>query len=463
MLNFITYAEGRGCRILNLSGNTLFPMPASRKLFSHYMTRSTMNSSTKNKSFSGVPNPFCGTLPDDLEITVSGSEVKVANTTCPITIAGFERKLPANLSPQIDGKDVSLEKAIAKATSIIKKSGNTLFAGLGTDVAGNRNILEVADKVGGTVDHMLGDGIMRNVLAMSDKGWIMSTLTEIKNRADLVIFVGTDATEHSRFHERVLWSDSLFVKQADLDVVYLGKKLNTKPGISPKGKKPTVIPCDIPELPAIMNTLNAINQGKSLQAKKVGGAKIADLQKLSDKIKAAKYPVFIWSVPKLAFDNAELAVGAISDVVRKLTETQRVAGFSLGGGEGAATAIAVCTWQTGYPTRVSFAKGFPDYNPTRYSTSEMLSSGQAQAMFWVSTISSNKLPPATKIPTVVIGEAGMKLKSTPDVFIPAGTPGIDHVGKMVRVDAVVSLPMQKLRDVGLPSVASIFDKILQAL
>ena len=428
------------------------------------MTRSTMNSSTKKNSFQEVPNPFCGTLPDDLKITVTNNQLKVMNTSCPITKAGFERKLPTNLSPQIDGKDVSLEQAIAKATSIIKKSGNTLFAGLGTDVAGNRNILEVADKVGGTVDHMLGDGIMRNVLAMSDKGWIMSTLTEIKNRADLVIFVGTDATEHSRFHERILWSDdALFVDPAERDLVYLGKKLDTKPGVSPKGKKPTSIPCDIPELPAVMNTLNALIDGKSLQARTVGGAKTADLQKLADKIKAAEYAVFIWSPPKLGFDNAELAVGAISDVVRKLTETQRVAGFSLGGGEGAATAIAVCTWQTGYPTRVSFAKGFPDYNPTRYSTSEMLSSGQAEAMFWVSTISSNKLPPATKIPMVVIGEAGMKLKSTPDVFIPAGTPGIDHIGKMVRVDSVVSLPMKKLRDVGLPSVASIFEKIHQAL
>ena len=423
-----------------------------------------MNSSTKKKSFSGIPNPFCGTLPDDLEITVSDNDVKVANTTCPITTAGFERKLPENLSPQIDGKDVSLEKAIAKATSIIKKSGNTLFAGLGTDVAGNRNILEVADKVGGTVDHMLSDGVMRNVLAMSDKGWIMTTLTEIKNHADLVIFVGTDATEHSRFHDRVLWSDeALFVNPAERDVVYLGNKMDTKPGISPKGKKPTVIPCDIPELPVVINSLNALITGKSLQAKKVGGAKITDLQKLADKIKAAKYAVFVWSPPKLGFDNAELAVGAISDVIRKLTETQRVAGFSLGGGDGAATAVAVCTWQTGYPTRVSFAKGFPEYNPTRYSTREMLSSEQAEAMFWVSTFTSNKLPPETDIPTVVIGEAGMKLKTTPDVFIPAGTPGVDHKGLMVRVDNVVSLPVKQLRESGLPSVASIFDKIYQAL
>ncbi len=427
------------------------------------MTSST-NSSSKKEILHDVPNPFCGTLPDDLKVEVSNNELKVINTSCPITTAGFERKLPKNSNPQINGKNVDIDQAIAKAASLIKKSSCTLFGGLGTDVSGNRNILRTADKVGGVVDHMLGDGILRNVLAMSDRGWVMTTLTEIKNRADLIVFVGTDATEHSRFHERVIWNkDAMFVKPSEREIVYLGKKLNTKPGISPSGRKPFTIPCDIDQLPSVINTLHALIEGHSLQAKKSGGATIANLQKLADKIDAANYPVFVWSPPKLGFDNAELAVGAISDIVRKLTATKRAAGFSLGGGEGAATAIAVSTWQTGYPLRVSFAKGHPEYNPTRFSISEMLSSGQADTLVWISTISSNKLPPETDIPTIVIGEPGMKLKTTPDVFIPAGTPGIDHKGLMVRVDAVVSLSLKKLRDVGLPSVAHIFDKIHQAL
>ncbi|MFK8069228.1 MAG: formylmethanofuran dehydrogenase subunit B [Gammaproteobacteria bacterium] len=425
---------------------------------------SAIKSSSKKGILNDVPNPFCGTLPDDLVVEVSNNALKVINTSCPITTAGFDRKPPKNSSPQIDGKDVDLAQAISKAASLIKKSSCTLFGGLGTDVSGTRNILRTADKVGGVVDHMLGDGILRNVLAMSDRGWIMTTLTEIKNRADLIVFIGTDATEHSRFHERVVWNkDALFVKPNDREIVYLGKKLNTKPGISPTGRKPMSIPCDIDQLPGVMNTLHALIDGRSLQAKKSGGATTTNLQKLADKIDKAVYPVFIWSPAKLNFDNAELAVSAISDVVRKLTVTKRAAGFSLGGGDGAATATAVSTWQTGYPLRVSFAKGHPEYNPTRFSTNEMLSSGQADNLVWVSTISSNKLPPETNIPTIVIGEPGMKLKTTPDVFIPAGTPGLDHNAQMIRVDSVVSLSLKQLRDVGLPSVAHIFDKIHQAL
>ncbi len=423
-----------------------------------------MKSASAKKSFSAVACPFCGIHCDDLKISTSGNQLEVKNTSCSRATAGFERKLPVNLSPQIKGENVDLDKAIAKAASIIKKSGTTLFAGLGTDVEGNRKILQTADKVGGVVDHALGEGIMRNVLAMSDHGWIMTTLTEIKNRADLVVFVGTDATEHPRFHERILWTkEAMFVDPSDRKIVYLGKKLDTTPGISPKRKKPLNITCDLPEIPTVINTLKALIDGQTLQAKKAGGAKISDLQKLADQINAAEYPVFVWSPPKLNFPNAELAVGAVCDLIRKLTETKRAAGFSLGGDDGAASAAAVCTWQAGYPLRTSFAQGFPDYNPTRFSTSKMLSSGQADTLVWVSTITSNRLPPEANIPTIVIGEPGIKLKTTPDIFIPAGTPGVDNKGLMVRVDNVVSLPVKQLRKSGLPSVSSIFDKIYQAL
>ncbi len=429
-----------------------------------YMTRSIMNSSSTKTSFTKVACPFCGIHCDDLEITATGNALQVKNTTCFRAVEGFERHLPAEISPRINGEPVALDKAITKAANIIKKSGTPLFAGLGTDVSGHRNILQTADKVGGIVDHVLSEGIMRNILALSDRGWITTTLTEIRNRADLVVFVGTDATEHPRFHERILWAkEAMFVAPADREIVYLGKKLDTKPGISPKGKKPMSIPCDISELSTIMNTLTALIEDKPLQAKKAGGAKVTDLKKLADKIITAEYAVFIWSPPKLNFPNAELVVGAVSDLVRKLTETKRAAGFALGGDDGAASAAAVCAWQTGYPLRTNFSQGYPDYNPSRYSTNEILTSGQADALVWVSTFTSNRLPPESNIPTIVIGEPGMKFKTMPDVFIPAGTPGIDHVGKIVRVDSVVSLPMKQLRNAGLPSVASIFDRIYQAL
>jgi formylmethanofuran dehydrogenase subunit B len=64
-----------------------------------------------------------------------------------------------------------------------------------------------------------------------------------------------------------------------------------------------------------------------------------------------------------------------------------------------------------------------------------------------------RAPPVTSAPTVVLGRAGMGFERDPSVFIPVGTPGIDHAGHLFRADRVVALPLGRLRESALPSVA----------
>jgi formylmethanofuran dehydrogenase subunit B len=49
------------------------------------------------------------------------------------------------------------------------------------------------------------------------------------------------------------------------------------------------------------------------------------------------------------------------------------------------------------------------------------------------------------------------------VFIPVGTPGVDHAGRMIRVDNVVSLPLKNLGRAELPSAADVTAAIEAAL
>jgi formylmethanofuran dehydrogenase subunit B len=50
-----------------------------------------------------------------------------------------------------------------------------------------------------------------------------------------------------------------------------------------------------------------------------------------------------------------------------------------------------------------------------------------------------------------------------DVFIPVSTAGIDHTGTMFRIDRSVSLPLGKLRESTLPSLAEVMAAIEAAL
>jgi formylmethanofuran dehydrogenase subunit B len=209
--------------------------------------------------------------------------------------------------------------------------------------------------------------------------------------------------------------------------------------------------------------LRARLRGFTVKPPKAYGVKLAEIDALAELCRNAKYGVVVWAPPPLNFPHAELAVEQFTGLVKDLTQTTRFAGLSLGGAEGAITAAAVCTWISGYPLRVSYASGAPDYDPYRHAIGRMLKAGEGDLLLWIASISPTLVPPPTKIPTIVLGTPGLKLTGTPDVFIPVGTPGVDHAGRLVRVDNVVSLPLKDLGRAELPIAADVVASIEAAL
>jgi formylmethanofuran dehydrogenase subunit B len=97
-----------------------------------------------------------------------------------------------------------------------------------------------------------------------------------------------------------------------------GQNINTEAGISPNGKKPTSLPCDLNRLPEVMSALSAIISGKALQATEIAGIKTADLQNLAEHLKAAKYSVVTWVSSDLNIEHAELTVQGITECQNSL-------------------------------------------------------------------------------------------------------------------------------------------------
>ena len=302
-------------------------------------------------------------------------------------------------------------------------------------------------------------------MVLQDLGWMMTTMAEIKNRADLVIFAGTDATNFPRFYERVIWNeDAMFKKKNDeRDIVYIGDQLNSKHGVSPGGKRPTVLNCKTEQIGEIISSLHALVSGAVLDVKEVAGIKIKTLQALAEKMKSTKYGVIVWAPGELNIPHAELTIQNFCETVKYLTRFTRFAGFSLGGNDGSMTANSVCAWQSGYPLRVNFNKGYPDYDAHRYSTQNVLKNKEVDSLLWISSFNSDINSPRASIPTIVMGKADIKLNFTPDVFIPVSTPGVDHTGQIIRTDSVVSLPLKKVRQSPYASVHSVIKQIIERM
>ncbi len=419
----------------------------------------------QSNAITDVACPFCGLLCDDLELAHDEKGLRVTKNGCAKAAAGFERKVDG-ATPQVDGRDVDLATAIKAATELIRAASLPLYGGLGTDVNGIRAVMALADKSGGVVDHALSEGQYRNFHVLQTRGWVMSTLTETRNRADVIVVLASDIHKlHPRFFERIVnVEQSLFSETpAKRTVYFIGKGLDQSAVKGPRIGEVITLPCDLDRVGEIVAALAAEVRGTPVAADTVAGVPAADIRALVSRCQSAAYPVFVWSPASFDFPNADLVVSTISDLVKDLNVKGRAAGLSLGGDEGSVSAGAVASWQSGYPLRVSFTSGKPDFDFMRYAIPRMLADGEGDLLVWLASFTPDLGPPATRIPTVVLGTPGLKLPSPPKVFIPVGTPGVDHAGRLIRVDNVVALPLRDLGRSSLPKASDIFAAIELAL
>ncbi len=412
-----------------------------------------------------VTCPFCGLRCDDLEIARTGQTLKVTRNGCDKAKAGFERPLTQSM-PRVGGKDVSLPEAIAAAAALIGNARLPAFGGLATDVDGMRAIMSIADKTRGVVDHAFSEAQGRNIKVLQTSGYIMTTLTEARNRADLFIIASDVHTFHPRFFERIVCNEKSMFSEAPAKrtIVFLGEGYDTSAAVGTRIGDVIQINCPKQRIGEIVSALRTLHKGVPLPAGDIAGVPRSQIEDLLARCHKADYGVIVWVPPALDFANADLTVHQICEFVKDLNVKQRFAGLSLGGNEGASTAVSVCTWQSGYPLRVSFATGEPKYDANLFAIPKLIASRQTDCLVWLATFTADLSPPTTDIPTIVIGSHDIKLANEPAVYIPVGTPGIDHKGQLVRCDSVVSLPLRDLeRAAGLPRTVDVLAALEAAL
>lgn len=389
--------------------------------------------------------PACGLLCDDIRI-----EGATAHNACAKGIAFFSQTI-ANPQPLVSGKPATLEEAVKRAAEILKQSQRPVIAGLSTDIHGMRALTPLAAKLKADLQHINQTSLQRNMQAMQSAGWFTTTLSEVKNRADVIVCIGTDIVTHNpRFFERFVWvKDAMFTDPSARKIVYLGgEKLDKTPGREGAWALPSRPALEgssrgAADLPNILAALNALLLNKPLKADTVAGIAMADLQKLAETLKQAKYAVLTWAAKDLDFPHASLAVQQITNIVGTLNQTTRAAGLPLGGSDGDYSINNVHAWQTG--------KVLPNMQNTK-----------PDAQIWVNSYNADAPPSLSEVPTIVLGNTNtpnMSWFSHADVFIPVATPGLDCSGTMMRVDSSISLPLKQVRESGLPTLAEVVRKL----
>lgn len=407
--------------------------------------------------------PFCGLLCEDAEARPApGGGIAVSARVCELGRKGYARQGADGIgSALLAGQPATLQQAVDAAARILDNAAQPLIGGLATDVAGMRAAVELADRCGGVLDHANSGAKFRNLQAFQDRGAITTTLSEARNRADLFVVVGSDiGRRFPRYFERAAApQETLFgLKNEDRRSVFIG-------GTPAPGAPGPVesIPCSTADLPDVLSALSALVAGATLQSASAGAVPMDALRALARRMAAARYGVLVWAAADLDLPHAELAVLALNRMLVTLNRTTRFSAMPLAGTEADLTADAVLLWQVGFPYRTGFASGHAEYDPVLYDARRLVARREIDAVLWVSTLSDLEPPASAGAPLVLLAGPGSAHAKRADVYIPVGTPALDHGSHLVRTDKVVTLRIAAARPSGPPAAAAVLRSILEAV
>ena len=136
----------------------------------------------------------CGCVCDDLRVTVEGGRIVQAEGACKLAEPWYAAQETVQPPPaEMNGHAASVQEAVSRAASILLLSRSPLIYGLSrSSTEGQREAVHLADRIGATIDTTASLGHGRSVMAVQEAGECTCTLGEVKNRADLVIFWGTN-------------------------------------------------------------------------------------------------------------------------------------------------------------------------------------------------------------------------------------------------------------------------------
>lgn len=412
----------------------------------------------------------CADLCDDLQVTIEGDRIIGIDNDCPGARDFFLDYRIEQTTPMIRGNEVSWDEALEETVTILGKARQPLVTGLtATACEAQCRAVEMAELLGGCLDVPYAAFYGPRALAIQEVGESTCTLGEIKNRADLVIFWGSEPREtHPRHLSRyALDPPGMFVP--------LGRRERTLVVVDVQ-RTPTAEQADLflqirpGKDYEMLEALRARLKGATLDATEVAGIPVNELNSLLERMKSCRYGIVFYGTGLSMSRGWDQNIIELLRLVIDLNAFTRFNVMAMRGPLGhanAAGAYKLLTWQTGYPFAVSFARGFPQYNPGEFTASELLERGEVDAALVVGADPLSYLTPKAaavlrKIPTVVLAPRLHETGRAATVFFPTATHGIGAKGTMFRIDRI-PLRARKVVDSPLPTDEAVLLQILSRL
>lgn len=389
---------------------------------------------------------FCGCVCDDMILHVDVDEKRIikAKNACILGRAWFaEHTIDEAPVALIDGQEVTLEAAIEESAQTLVQAKFPITYGLSdTTCEAQRQAVAITDYIKGTIDTTTSVCHGPSGLAFQGIGESTSTLGEVKNRADLVIYWGGNPAEsHPRhFGRYAVTPKGMFVPNGKRDrtiVLVDVRKTKSSPVadilIRPKPGKDF----------EILWVLRALVKGRKIAAdiEQITGVPLQTLQDLTERMKNCRFGVLFFGMGLTMTRGRHFNSGAVLALATDLNEFTHFVAKPVRGHGNVTGADNVVSWQTGYPFGVNFSRGYPRFNPGEFTTVDTLSNGEPDAALIISSDPASNFPKKAieylrQIPMIVLDPKCTETSQAAHVAFRTSTYGINTTGTVYRMDDV---------------------------
>ena len=393
----------------------------------------------------------CGCLCDDITLTVQLGRIVEAERACPLGRPWFLAPRPGEGLPAatIDGHPCDLDAALDRAAAILRSSRAPVIWGLaGATIEAQRIAVAIADRLGAVIDP--SGSYPGRLRAFQRIGQVSSTLGEVKDRADVVVYWGVDPlATHPRLGERVsLHPKSRFLPDGRADRTLIVVDHRDTPSTRLADLHVPIPPDQ--RVPALW-TLRALAQKLPIDP-------TPDVHHLAEALSQARFGALFFDPSADTYE-----IEAILILVRDLNQGRRFVALALGEPGNAHGAEATLAWQSGFPAAVDFAPGHPRYLPGDATLASRLASRSIDAALIVMDHPPEDLAPALRsIPTIRIAPGATRPDRSSVVAIDVCRPSIEEAGTIARFDGV-TLPLRAAQIPALPTDRSVLEGIRRRL
>jgi formylmethanofuran dehydrogenase subunit B len=441
-----------------------------------------------------VACPYCGCLCDDIELTVENGEIIKNKNGCFLSEAkflNFDNKLRI-LKPLMRKNsklvEVSFEEALHKSAEILVNANYpVLYGWSSTSCEAQRIGIELAEQVGGVFDNTSSVCHGPSVLGMQEVGIPSSTLGQIRHRADLIIYWGSDPlSSHPRHMQRYTYFAKGRFEESTRKVCTNQNDIESDQGINSENFQQQV-GTDSPDqnfLPQtlcektrkllvvdvrktltaakadvflqiepnkdfeLIQALRMLVKDQELDVDNVAGVPVKYLSEVAELLVNCNFGVIFFGMGLAQSGGKSRNIEAVIELVRDLNARTKFSIMPMKGHFNVTGANIVSVWQTGFPFAVDFSLGYPRYNPGESSLVEILTRQESDAVLVVASDPVAGLPRIAaehliKNPLIVIDPHLNATSLMGDVVFPSAIVGIEMEGTAYRMDRV-PLPLKKV-------------------